>query len=138
MNLEIFNSPEVYEPSKGDLSSPVFRDGRGEIHRLEIGGTKLNMLFSKAGVLRSGDVHKNTQFGFVFSGLVRVWYWRDGQKSFVEYGPNAFIKIEPSVPHMYEYLEDTVNAEWWDGPFKAWFFRPLREIVEGKRRIDEI
>ena len=48
-------------------------DTRGSIQRLNPGGFNVNMLFTKAGNMRSGDLHQNTQFDFIYSGkMVRT------------------------------------------------------------------
>jgi hypothetical protein len=46
------------------------------------------------------------------------------------YGPSQYLAIPPYVPHVFEFLEDTVIAEWWDRPFHSWFYQPYRKIVE--------
>jgi hypothetical protein len=109
----------------------IYRDERGEIHNLKIRDERLNLLFSKAGVKRSGDLHVDTQHDFVFSGKVRVWIMNEnGITEKTDYGPNQYIAIPPYVPHIFEFLEDTVIAEWWDRPFHAWFYQPYRRIVQ--------
>ena len=55
------------------LVPSVYQDGRGEIHNFAISQFRVNLLSTKAGVLRSGDVHDSVQHDFVFSGKVRVW-----------------------------------------------------------------
>jgi len=125
----------------------VYVDGRGEIHNFSIGGglgssggggfatsagTRINLLYTKAGVMRSGDIHRHSQRDFVFTGRVRVWTLdeKDGTTTNKrEYGPNEYIEIPPYVPHLFEFVDDTVMAEWWDGPFEAWFYEPYRKIV---------
>jgi hypothetical protein len=109
----------------------IYRDERGEIHNLKIGDQRLNILHTKAGVMRSGDLHVDTQHDFVFSGKVRVWSMNEnGITERTVYGPNQYIAIPPYVPHIFEFLEDTVIAEWWDRPFHSWFYQPYRNIVE--------
>ena len=49
------------------------RDDRGTIDRLRVGGKRINLLFSKTGVMRSGYLHPETKYGFVVSGEVEVW-----------------------------------------------------------------
>jgi hypothetical protein len=109
----------------------IYRDERGEIHNLLIGDERLNLLHTKAGVMRSGDLHADTQHDFVFTGKVRVWIMNEGGITERNvYGPNQYIEIPPYVPHVFEFLEDTVIAEWWDRPFHSWFYQPYREIVQ--------
>ena len=109
----------------------IYRDKRGEIHNLKIGGKRLNLLHTKAGVMRSGDLHADTQHDFVFSGKVRVWIMNEnGITGKTVYGPHQYLAIPPYVPHVFEFLEDTVIAEWWERPFHAWFYQPYRRIVQ--------
>jgi hypothetical protein len=109
----------------------IYRDERGEIHNFKIGGKRLNLLHTKAGVMRSGDLHAHTQHDFVFSGKVRVWTMNEnGITRKAVYGPHQYLAIPPYVPHLFEFLEDTVIAEWWDRPFHAWFYQPYRRIVQ--------
>ncbi len=34
------------------------------------------------------------------------------------------------TPHMFEFLEDNCLLEWWADEFKAYYYRPYREIIE--------
>ena len=155
----------------------VYQDGRGEIHNFAISQFRVNLLSTKAGVLRSGDVHDSVQHDFVFSGKVRVWILvqkevtttattttmediisnpspataecsssdKTHQSSIKDsnddannasfstikttYGSGDYITIPPYTPHIFEFLTDAVLAEWWDGPFRAWFYKPYRQLV---------
>jgi len=131
---DIFSSPDVFKPETkpGSLEQPVFTDARGTIHRLNIDGFKVNLLSTKKGFMRSGDLHKNRQFDFIFSGKVELWLKQDGKDVKKTIGPNTFIEIPPGIPHLFSFLEDTVMAEWWDGPFEGWYYKPYRDIIEGK------
>lgn len=132
---EILQSDHVHEaPSRVNSPIPtpsVYIDGRGEIHNFQIGGRRLNLLHTKAGVMRSGDLHRDCQHDFVFSGAVEVWCLKkDGSTQKTIYREHQYIRIPPFVPHVFHFLEDTVLAEWWDGPFHAWFYEPYRQVVE--------
>ncbi len=128
--MDIFSSADVYEPPAGDMSSAIYRDVRGEIHRIEAGGFKVNLLFTKRGFMRSGDLHKNIQFDFIYSGKVEIWT-REGNRDVKKvYGKNQFIELPPGIPHLCKLWEDCVMAEWWDGPFKAWYYKPYRAIID--------
>lgn len=120
---------------KTGLDAPIFKDARGEIRRFELdlpdgGVIKFNALFTKAGVLRSGDFHPNRQLDIVLSGKVKVRLMEDGHEREVELGPNDFLVIPPNVPHIFEFLEPTWMLEWWDGPFEATYYKPYRDLVE--------
>lgn len=110
----------------------VYSDERGEIHNLLIcGRRRINLLFSKAGVKRSGDIHADTQHDFVFSGTVQVsTLHSDGSTQTKSYGPYQYIAIPPYTPHIFHFTQDTVMAEWWDGAFHAWFYTPYRKLVQ--------
>ena len=111
----------------------IYKDGRGEIHNNLVGDYKrINLLYTKKGVMRSGDIHRNTQHDFVFSGQVEVWFLeKDGSTVKRIYGPNQYVRVPPLVPHIFHFLEETVIAEWWEPePFRAWFYTPCRHLVE--------
>lgn len=134
-NESILRSANVREtPSK--INKPVvcpsvYQDERGEIHNFRIGGRRVNILRTKAGVMRSGDIHKVRQRDLVFSGRVEVWCLEaDGSTTKTIYLENQYIVIPPFTPHVFNFLEDTVLAEWWDGPFHAWYYLPYRSIVD--------
>lgn len=116
--------------NKGSLDAPVYRDSRGEIRRYEIEGTKFNVLFTKAGVLRSGDFHPNTQYDLILKGEFEITLRKNDKDVVVKKGPNELIAIPPNTPHLFRSLTDTVMIEWWDGPFKAEYYRPYREQIE--------
>ena len=131
----------VDPPSRINQPVPVpsvYLDDRGEIHNFLIGkndqfqGHRVNLLYTKAGVKRSGDVHPNTQHDFVFCGKVHVWTLANDGKTVVQsYGANDYIAIPPYTPHIFEFEQDSVLAEWWDnGEFKAWFYEPYRTLVD--------
>ncbi|KAL3810830.1 hypothetical protein ACHAXA_007520 [Cyclostephanos tholiformis] len=145
---EIFSSPNVTPPSNGDgeggtkptspplddgIPAPsVYYDDRGEIHNvIANGGYRMNILYTRAGCLRSGDIHPNEQCDFVFSGKVRVWTLaEDGSTTIATHGRRSFICIPRGMPHVFEFVEDTVMAEWWEPQgFQAWFYKPYRDIV---------
>ena len=128
---KIYSSPDVTKGTASPaLSEPTFTDIRGTIQRLDLGGKKLNVLFTKAGFMRSGDLHQNTQFDFIFSGKIELWLRKDEKDEKIVYGPNSFIEIPPDVPHLFNFLEDTLMSEWWDGPFEAWYYKPYRDIID--------
>jgi hypothetical protein len=130
------NSTHV-EPAPPRINKPVpvpsvYQDARGEIHNFCLGNRRINLLYTRQGVKRSGDLHPTTQHDFVFCGLVQVWtLQKDGTTRKTVYAANQYIAIPPYVPHVFEFLEDSVVAEWWDdNQFYAWFYRPYRAIVD--------
>ena len=48
-----------------------------------------------------------------------------------EYGPGSLIEIPANVPHIFEFINDTVMAEWWpDAAFEARYYKPYRAKVD--------
>lgn len=123
----------LYDPPQGHgvVAVPsVLKDARGEIHNLQIGGARFNILVSKAGTMRSGDVHRWPQLDMVFSGVVRVTTREAGRDVVRTYSSGDRIVIPSNVPHMFFFVNETVMAEWWLGPFEARYYRPYREKVD--------
>lgn len=77
-------------------------------------------------------MHPNEQCNFIFSGRVNIWTLsKDGLTNVNTYERHEFAKIPRGVPHVFEFLEDSVIAEWWEPRgFQCWFYRPYREIVD--------
>ncbi len=157
----------LYSPPTGHgvVEVPsIHRDARGEIHNLQIGDARFNVLVTYAGAMRSGDVHRSRQLDLVFSGLCAVTTRERGrnvcrypnvaphtsrtlqchpptqrQPRAVatcaqvrrEYGPGSLIEIPANVPHIFEFINDTVMAEWWpDAAFEARYYKPYRAKVD--------
>jgi hypothetical protein len=77
------------------------------------------------------DLSAVTQHDFVFTGSVCVWtLQKDGSTAKTVYGKYSYVTVPPYTPHVFEFLEDSVVAEWWDGPFGAWFYEPYRSSVQ--------
>ena len=125
----------------------VHTDGRGEVWNLRVGSyhpdaetfsRRINLSHTKKDVMRHGDFHPNVQCGFIFSGKLEVWTpGPDGKTQKKLYGPNDYVEVAPYVPHVYNYVEDTIMAEWWESTgsgegshFKHWFYAPYRRIVD--------
>lgn len=73
----ILESPHVSEGPGRIAKAPVpsiYVDDRGDIHRLRVGGQRINLLFSKQGVMRSGYLHPHIMQDVVIKGQVEVWY----------------------------------------------------------------
>ena len=124
----------LYSPpaAHGVVSIPsVVRDARGAVHNLMIGSFRFNVLETRAGVARSGDVHRSDQLDFVFKGRVSVTTREGGVDVTRNYGAGDFLVIPAFVPHIFRFLNETVMAEWWSGPFEARYYRPYRAEVDG-------
>lgn len=137
----LVGTPELLLLSKNVIKAPsrintpvpvpsVYKDVRGEIHNFRVGNKRINLLYSKSQTMRSGDIHKSVQHDFVFSGKVKVWTLsKRGTTHTKIYTANQYIEIPMYVPHIFEFINDSVMAEWWDEPFEAWFYEPYRNIV---------
>src|SRR3989344_2383346 len=117
------------------LDEPVYRDHRGEIQRHSLGGVKFNALSTKAGVLRSGDYHPNTQYDIILSGEMEITLRQDDKDVIIRKGPNDFIFIPPNVPHLFRALTDTVMIEWWDGEFECKYYKPYRDLIDEQAKL---
>lgn len=112
------------------LVEEVLSDVRGEIHKLALAGARFNVLFSKGFAIRSGDWHICRQFDLVISGEVEIQYGQYEKSKFKTLLPGELFVIPARVPHLFRFQRDTVLLEWWDGPFKAWYYKPYRQEVE--------
>ncbi|CAI5490886.1 unnamed protein product [Closterium sp. Naga37s-1] len=111
-----------------------FEDARGKILRVSMGeGVVVNLMATKAGSRRSGDMHNCSQHDVILSGRTNLHLTDlvSGGEEVREYdGRLNVITIPPRVPHMFHFLEDNLMIEWWDCDFQAWYYRPYRDIVE--------
>jgi hypothetical protein len=111
------------------LKKSLYRDYRGYIERKNVDGISFNIIETKKGCMRSGDIHKTTQFDMVLSGEIEVWALMKSitEKNIIK--ANTLLIIEPHAPHLFIFLENTLMIEWWDGPFAAWYYKPYRDII---------
>ncbi|GLC58040.1 hypothetical protein PLESTB_001311500 [Pleodorina starrii] len=117
--------------SEGQAAS--FLDDRGAIYKFKLAdNVYVNMYYTKAGFRRSGDLHDCNQYDVVLRGRTRLRMIdpHTGREVVQEYGPNDFIVIPARTPHMFEFLEDNCLLEWWDAPFRAWYYQPYRTVIE--------
>lgn len=130
----ILQSPHVSEGPGRLANAPVpsvYSDDRGEIHRVRIGGKRLNLLHSKESVMRSGYLHHNTMHDFVLEGKVEIWTLSATATEKTIYGPREHFQVKPYTPHILHFLEDTILIEWWEpGAFRCWYYHPYRRIVD--------
>jgi len=119
-------------PRHGDVMVPsVVSDGRGEVHNLKFGSFRVNILVSRAGTLRSGDVHRARQLDMIFSGRVVITTREHGRDVEREYVGGQLCVIPENVPHIFRFVNDTVMAEWWQPQgFEARYYAPYRRKVD--------
>jgi len=118
-----------------ELVKDTHHDDRGSIYFCELEGRRFNILFSKAGSYRSGDVHEVGQFDLVIDGVAEIKMKFPGspQEGFVlkRLEGSERYTIPAGVPHLFFFPEDTVMLEHWNGEeFDATFYKPFRDIVE--------
>ena len=108
----------------------ILCDERGRIIKTE---KDVNLIFTRAGAKRSGDIHPNWQYDYVVYGEVIVRR-KIGKEDVDEvYREGDAIIIEPNVPHLFNFCCDTLLLEWWSSKFKCKYYQPYRDIVEGKK-----
>lgn len=132
--VDILNSPHVSEGPGRIAKAPVpsiYVDDRGDIHRLRVGGKRINLLYSVKGVMRSGYLHPHVMHDTVISGSVEVWTLAPTGTVKTVYEQYQHFEIAPYVPHILYFLQDTVIAEWWHAPdFQCWYYHPYRKIID--------
>ncbi len=114
----------------GIFNDPFYSDFRGEIHRHDIHGAKFNVLFTKKGIMRSGDFHAMPQFDIILKGTFKLTLRQNDEDIVMTKGPNELIVIPPNIPHLFKALTDTVMIEWWPGPFEAEYYEPYRKLID--------
>lgn len=102
----------------------------GEIHRLRCGGRRINLLYSKKDVMRSGYLHNHKTFSFVVKGKVEVWMLKQEGTEKTVYGQNEFFTVDSWFPHILHFLSDTIIVEFWEGHFQCWYYHPYRRLVQ--------
>ncbi len=112
------------------LDDPFQSDVRGEIHRFDINGTKFNVLYTKKGAFRSGDIHTNTQYDRILKGKFKVTTLENKRDVVKIFSSEDDFTIPPNTPHLFEALEDTWMIEYWDGPFNVSYYEPYRKFVK--------
>jgi hypothetical protein len=138
--VAILESPHVSEGPGRIANAPVpsiYVDDRGDIHRLRVGGKRINLLYSVKGVMRSGYLHPHTMHDTVISGRVEVWTLTEKETVKTIYEQYQHFTIEPYVPHILHFLEDSVVAEWWphESDFQCWYYHPYRKIIDIQNSI---
>ena len=99
---------------------------------MRVGGIRINLLSSKASVMRSGYLHPEPKFDFVISGVVEVWTLTPNGTDKKIYHKHETFEIPSYTPHVLHFLDDSVIAEWWDQPneSRCWYYHPYRNIVD--------
>lgn len=61
---------------------------------------------------------------------MRLTTRENGEDVVRTFGSTDRIALPPNIPHLFEFLTDTVMAEWWANPFEARYYKPYRERVD--------
>lgn len=44
--------------------------------------------------------------------------------------PGDYAATPAGHPHLFEFENDSALLEWWDCPYRAWFFKPYRARID--------
>jgi len=101
----------------------------------------VNVLYSKAGTTRSGDIHRCAQLNVLAAGAATLTRLVAGDELVTHHvggvPPASVVLIPPHVPHLWSFTADTVMTESWLGSpadggqcaFEAWYYAPFRARV---------
>ena len=99
----------------------------------------MNVIHTRAGHLRSGDVHRCHQVNVLAAGratLTTLHGPRFDREVVTHLRAGDHVVIPPNVPHLYAFEEESVMTESWvhgdnrtQCPFEARFFAPLRRRI---------
>ncbi len=120
-----------------------FEDARGVYeHRAgfaadtaDVAAPYVNVAFSRAGELRSGDLHDCEQLNHLVFGAATLTQRLRGRDVVSRHAGGDVIAIPPHVPHLYHFTQDTLMTEAWRTPdgapcaFRAWFYAPYRDRI---------
>lgn len=139
-NEMILLSPHVSEGPGRIAKAPIpsiYLDDRGDIHRLRVGGVRINLLFSKQNTMRSGYFHPHVTYDFVINGSVEVWTLNQTGTLKTIYRSHEYFTIDKYIPHILYFLDDTILMEWYDKNciFQCYYYHPYRKIVDIQNSI---
>ena len=115
-----------------------FEDARGAYERragFGAGGEYVNIVYTRAGHKRSGDIHQCEQLNLVVFGRATLTQLRRGRETVTQLRGGDVARIPPHVPHLYEFLDDSLMTEAWRKPdgspceFLAWLYKPFRDRI---------
>jgi len=96
----------------------ISEDERGRLTQLvHTGYTQVNVVTSKAGVLRGNHYHKqSTEAFYVVNGSVEVTLKQGDKQERIIFGCGDFFQIKPYIAHSMRYWEDTTLIALYDIP----------------------
>lgn len=147
---DAFASPDVTAAPRAALAangSSAFSDARGAYHRLAFPGAGagaggdaqyVNVVFSRAGAYRSGDMHKCDQVNLMVAGEAVLTTLRRGRRVEQVMRAGDLVTTPAGVPHLFHFTADSTMSEYWvdreDGGklcrFRAWYYKPFRDIID--------
>lgn len=148
----IYASPLVSAappPGLSPTGDSALLDARGAYQRHAFGNATagagappapyVNVVYSRAGTLRSGDLHRCAQLNVLVTGSATLTRLVAGDELVTAHRggapPDSVVLIPPHVPHLWAFVEDTVMTEAWLGEgggqcaFQAWYYAPFRARV---------
>lgn len=95
-----------------------FNDNRGHLTQLvHQGYQQVNVITSKAGVVRGDHFHKNCREAFyVILGSVDVALQKEGDEQQLHFREHSFFEIEPFTIHRMFFPEDCIMVALYDVP----------------------
>jgi len=153
MFIILYNSPndDRYPPAiyKSSLVQEVsvempqgsFTDNRGSYERHKFGregnhSIYTNLVYTRKGHMRSGDLHKCEQVNFMIWGRAKLTQLIRGEERETMLHQGDVAVIPPHIPHLYFFEEDTLMTEIWRQKqthlpcsFKAWYYKPFRDRI---------
>ena len=144
-------SPGLPQPETRTFEEKGFKfeDARGSYERLEYpGGEYVNLVYTRAGHKRSGDIHKCAQVNTLIVGEAFVTQVsKDGKERRTKLRGGDHVVIPPDVPHLYEFTKDTLMTESWTHrepakergqcEFESWFYDDLRRRIDAATTVRE-
>jgi hypothetical protein len=146
--IAIFSSPLV-SPAPApafDTASLIsnFSDARGSYVRASFQKTEIsgplyqNLIYTRQGFYRSGDLHMCTQVNTMVTGRAELITIDSGgleKRQAVLAGET--VTTQPGIPHLFHFLaENSIMSEHWihasNGSlceYQAWFYKPFRDII---------
>lgn len=121
----------------------VNEDVRGSISRITMpeAGTerKVNLLFTRAGVARSGDQHDDAvQYDMVLSGEWHIWCRQDGEDRMMVKREGDLFQIPPGVPHLFLCTKDSWMLEWWSKPMDWMMQHGVKYYPRYRKIVDRL
>lgn len=94
----------------------IFEDDRGCLIQLvRKGFNQINVIKSKAGVIRGGHSHNlNEEAFYIINGKLKLDLKKENQEESYQFNSGDMFKIKKNVSHSFEFLEDTLLVSMYD------------------------